>query len=92
MITSVPAATSEGGGAALDQVIGLSVAAAAVTAVLLWIGYQHRARRITLVEHLAIRPATASTVPVGSPADSVVHRDAHLCVVRVHLGCQPAHR
>ena len=55
MITSVLAATSEGGGAALDQVIGLSVAAAAVTAVLLWIGYQHRARRITWLNTLAIR-------------------------------------
>lgn len=53
VITSVLAATSEGGGAALDQVIGLSVAAAVVTTVLL---------------------------------------DAHLRVVRLHLGCQPAHR
>lgn len=55
MSTSILAATSEGGGAALDQVIGLSAAAAAVTAVLLWIGYQHRARRITWLNNLAVR-------------------------------------
>ncbi|HNM83642.1 MAG TPA: hypothetical protein PKI77_03880 [Mycobacterium sp.] len=46
---------SEGGGAALDQVIGLTVAAAVVTAVLLWIGYRHRTRRITWLMALAER-------------------------------------
>jgi len=49
------AATSEGGGAALDQVIGLSAAAAVVTAALLWIGYQHRTHRITWLNNLAER-------------------------------------
>lgn len=49
------AASAEGGGAALDQVVGLSVVAAAVTAVLLWIGYQHRAKRITWLSSLAER-------------------------------------
>lgn len=53
--TTLLAATSEGGGAALDQVIGLSVAAAVVTAGLLWIGYQHRTRRITWLNRLADR-------------------------------------
>ena len=33
---------TEGGGAALDQVIGMSVVALVVTAGLLWIGYLHR--------------------------------------------------
>ena len=50
---SILAATSEGGGAALDQVIGLSVAAAVVMAALLWIGYQHRTRKITWLNRLA---------------------------------------
>ena len=46
MWETIAAAESEGGGAALGQVIGLSVAAAVVTAVLLWVGYLHRTRRI----------------------------------------------
>jgi len=50
---SVVAQGSEGGGAALDQVIGMSVAALVVTAGLLWIGYLHRQRRITWLNNLA---------------------------------------
>ncbi|MDT5014304.1 MAG: hypothetical protein QOD39_464, partial [Mycobacterium sp.] len=46
-IISVLAKGSEGGGAALDQVIGMSVVALIVTLGLLWIGYLHRQRRIT---------------------------------------------
>ena len=52
---SILAAASEGGGAALDQVIGMTVAAAIVSVVLLWIGYQHRQRRITWLNNLAER-------------------------------------
>jgi hypothetical protein len=47
--------SSEAGGAALDQVLGLSVAAAVVTVVLLWIGYQHRARKISWLNNFAER-------------------------------------
>lgn len=43
---------AEGGGAALDQVLGMSVVAAIVSAGLLWIGYLHRARKITWLERL----------------------------------------
>lgn len=43
----------EGGGTALNEIIGLSVAAAVVTAVLLWIGYLHRNRKITWLTSLA---------------------------------------
>jgi hypothetical protein len=50
---SVLAKGTEGGGAALDQVIGMSVVAMVVTAGLLWIGYLHRARRITWLNNLA---------------------------------------
>ncbi|WP_110314242.1 hypothetical protein [Mycolicibacterium moriokaense] len=50
---SVIAKGSEGGGAALDQVIGMSVVAFVVTAGLLWIGYMHRQRRITWLNNLA---------------------------------------
>jgi hypothetical protein len=50
---SVVARGNEGGGAALDQVIGMSVVALVVTAGLLWIGYLHRQRRITWLNNLA---------------------------------------
>jgi len=50
---SVHAEGSEGGGAALDQVIGMSVVALIVTIGLLLIGYLHRARRITWLNNLA---------------------------------------
>jgi hypothetical protein len=46
-------AANEGGGAALDQVIGMSVAAAIVFAGLVWVGYLHRTRRITWLARLA---------------------------------------
>lgn len=44
---------TEGGGAALDQVIGLSAVATVITAALLWIGYLHRQRRITWLNNFA---------------------------------------
>ena len=50
---SLLAASSEGGGAALGQVIGMSVVAAIVFAAMLWIGYLHRMRRITWLVRLA---------------------------------------
>jgi hypothetical protein len=49
----VVAQGGEGGGAALDQVIGMSAVAFVVTAGLLWIGYLHRQRRITWLNNLA---------------------------------------
>jgi hypothetical protein len=52
---TILAAESEAGGAALDQVLGLSLAATVVTVVLLWIGYQHRARKITWLHNFAER-------------------------------------
>ena len=50
---SIVAASSEGGGAALSQVIGMSVAAAIVFAGLAWIGYMHRMRRIAWLKSVA---------------------------------------
>lgn len=52
-LTAAPG--TEGGGAALDQVIGMSVAALVVTVALLWIGYLHRMRRITWLNNFAER-------------------------------------
>jgi hypothetical protein len=57
-VTFVAAAGTEGGGAALDQVIGMTVVAAIVSGALLWIGYLHRMRRITWLQNLAERTGT----------------------------------
>jgi hypothetical protein len=40
-------------GAGLNQVIGLSVAAVVVTVVMLWVGYEHRAHRISWLTRIA---------------------------------------
>src|SRR5688500_1229665 len=47
------AAADEGGGAALGEVIGMSVVGLVVGVLLLWIGYLHRARKITWLNSLA---------------------------------------
>jgi hypothetical protein len=44
---------SEGGGAAIGEIIGLTVAGGIVTAILLWIGWMHRNRKITWLTSLA---------------------------------------
>lgn len=51
-VTVLAEAGTEGGGAALDQVIGMSVVAAIISAGLLWIGYLHRQRKITWLKNL----------------------------------------
>jgi hypothetical protein len=43
---------SEGGGAAIGEVIGMSVVGLIVGVILLWIGYLHRARKITWLNSL----------------------------------------
>ncbi|WP_156687828.1 hypothetical protein [Mycobacterium sp. Marseille-P9652] len=40
-------------GAGLNQVIGLSIAAAVITVLMLWVGYAHRTRRITWLARIA---------------------------------------
>jgi len=54
---------TEGGGAALDQVIGMSVVALIVTVALLWIGYLHRQRRITWLQRFAEKLGTKFNRP-----------------------------
>ena len=44
---------SEGGGAAIGEVIGMSVAGLIVGVALLWIGFLHRTRRITWLNDFA---------------------------------------
>ncbi|MCQ4121232.1 hypothetical protein [Rhodococcus tibetensis] len=43
----------EGGGAAFDQIIGITVATAVITIGLLWIAYLHRTRKITWLQSIA---------------------------------------
>jgi hypothetical protein len=52
-ISILAAAGSEGGGAAIGQVIGMTVVALVIGALLCWIGYLHRARKITWVNNVA---------------------------------------
>ena len=47
------AAGNEGGGAAIGQVIGMTVVALVIGALLCWLGYLHRARKITWVNSVA---------------------------------------
>lgn len=51
--TSVLAQGTEGGGTAIHEIIILTVAAAVVAAILVWIGYQHRTHKITWLTSLA---------------------------------------
>ncbi|WP_370617280.1 hypothetical protein [Mumia sp. Pv 4-285] len=51
------------GGAALDQVLGVSAASTVVFAVLVWVAWAHRTRRITWLRRLAERAETT----VGRP-------------------------
>ena len=47
------AAANEGGGAAIGQVIGMTVVAVVIGALLCWLGYLHRTRKITWVNSVA---------------------------------------
>ena len=61
------------GGAALDQVIGLTVGATVVTAVLLLIAWQHRTHRIDWLERLGeFAGRTAGWTPWASLANAFV--------------------
>ena len=46
-VSVLAAEGSEGGGAALNEIIGLTAAGGIVDAVLLWIGWMHRSHKIT---------------------------------------------
>ncbi|UXA17932.1 hypothetical protein [Mycobacterium sp. SMC-4] len=50
---SLLAQADEGGGAAISEIVGLTVAGAIVSAVLVWIGWMHRTHKITWLTSLA---------------------------------------
>ncbi|MEN4473185.1 hypothetical protein [Mycolicibacterium cosmeticum] len=87
------AAGTEGGGAALDQVIGMSVATAIITAGLLWIGYLHRQRRITWLQNLAETAGRKMNRPPWVALPSLLFTSTIICAmfgfiwdVSLHIG------
>ena len=52
-ISVLAAAGSEGGGAAIGEIIGLTAAGGIVTLILLWIGWMHRKHKISWLASLA---------------------------------------
>jgi hypothetical protein len=91
--SQIMAAGSEGGGAALDQVIGLSAVAAVVGAGLIWLGHLHRTRRITWVNNLAERFARRFKRPVWVALPVAIFTATLICAlfgfiwdVSLHIG------
>jgi hypothetical protein len=87
------AAGTEGGGAALDQVIGMSVATAIITAGLLWIGYLHRQRRITWLQNLAEKVGRKMNRPPWVALPALLFTSTIICAmfgfiwdVSLHIG------
>lgn len=92
-VTVVAAAGTEGGGAALDQVIGMSVATGIITAGLLWIGYLHRQRRITWLQDLAEAAGRTMNRPSWVALPSLLFISTIICAmfgfiwdVSLHIG------
>ena len=92
-VTVVAAAGTEGGGAALDQVIGMSVATGIITAGLLWIGYLHRQRRITWLQDLADKAGQKMNRPSWVALPSLLFISTIICAmfgfiwdVSLHIG------
>ena len=77
-ISAADPVTAPVGGAALDQVLGLSIAAAIVTAVLLAIAWAHRTHRIEWFDRLGKRLGSRygepgwSTIPTMFVASSLI--------------------
>ncbi|MFL0283778.1 hypothetical protein ACJH6H_00770 [Mycobacterium sp. SMC-21] len=92
-VTVVAAAGTEGGGAALDQVLGMSVATGIITAGLLWIGYLHRQRRITWLQNLADKAGRKMNRPSWVALPSLLFISTIICAmfgfiwdVSLHIG------
>lgn len=86
-------AGSEGGGADLDQIIGVSVATGIVTAALLWIGVLHRTRRITWLDTLATKVGVLMKRPPWVALPTLLFTSTIICAmfgfiwdVSLHIG------
>lgn len=91
--TSILAAGDEGGGAALDQVIGLSGVALMLTAAVLWVVYLQRTSRITWLTRIAEVPARKFGRPVWEALSVAWFTSAIICAlfgfiwdVSLHIG------
>jgi hypothetical protein len=92
-LSLLAAAGTEGGGAALDQVIGMSVATGIITGGLLWIGYLHRQRRITWLRDLAEKTGTKMHRPSWVALPTLLFTSTIICAmfgfiwdVSLHIG------
>lgn len=86
-------AGTEGGGADLDQIIGVSVATGIITAGLLWIGILHRTRRITWLDTLANKVGTKMNRPPWVALPTLLFTSTIICAmfgfiwdVSLHIG------
>lgn len=83
----------EGGGAALDQVIGLTAGAAIVTVALAWIAYLHRTRRIAWLAAVGDRLGARFNRPSWVALSTVLFTATLVCAlfgfiwdVSLHIG------
>ena len=86
-------AGTEGGGADLDQIIGVSIATGIITAGLLWIGVLHRTRRITWLDTLANKVGTKMNRPPWVALPTLLFTSTIICAmfgfiwdVSLHIG------
>ncbi|MGK2869247.1 MAG: hypothetical protein ACSLFA_21850 [Mycobacterium sp.] len=86
-------AGTEGGGADLDQIIGVSVATGIITAGLLWIGILHRTRRITWLDTLANKVGAKMNRPPWVALPTLLFTSTIICAmfgfiwdVSLHIG------
>ncbi|WBP92941.1 hypothetical protein O6072_25000 [Mycolicibacterium neoaurum] len=84
---------TEGGGAALDQIIGISIATAIITAGLLWIGILHRTRRITWLGNLGDKVGAKMNRPDWVALPTLLFTSTIICAmfgfiwdVSLHIG------
>lgn len=86
-------AGTEGGGADLDQIIGVSIATGIITAGLLWIGILHRTRRITWLDTLANKVGNKMNRPPWVALPTLLFTSTIICAmfgfiwdVSLHIG------
>ena len=86
-------AGTEGGGADLDQIIGVSIATGIITAGLLWIGILHRNRRITWLDTLANKVGAKMNRPPWVALPTLLFTSTIICAmfgfiwdVSLHIG------
>lgn len=84
---------TEGGGADLDQIIGITIATGIITAGLLWIGILHRTHRITWLDTLANKVGAKMNRPSWVALPTLLFTSTIICAmfgfiwdVSLHIG------